>query len=270
MDKVILIASDLTARGDRPFARAAILAQHWDAKRVILFANADRSRVKQEAVEKQLRRSFAEALDDCEVLVAHGKVPDTIARTSKNIDADLVVVGAARHNNVTDFFLGTAIDFIVRHNDRPVLVVKERPHHDYRNIMIAVDFSPASSHAVKTALDFFPNVKVTLAHTFDPPYKAWLESGGLADELRKEAEAGMDGFVQGLNLNAEQQERITTILLEGAIHQALYEEMEKRETDLLVLGTHGRSGFVQATIGSRAAEMLNWAPSDVLMIRGPK
>lgn len=270
MSKTILIASDLTARGDRPFARAAILAKQWDAKRAILFANADRSRVNREAVEKQLQRNFGDEMNNCEVLVAHGKVPETIGRTSKNIDADLVVVGAARHNNVTDFFLGTAIDYIVRNNDRPVLVVKERPRHDYRGLLVAVDFSPASAHAVKMALDYFPDVPVVLAHTFDPPYKAWLESGSMSDELKKEAQTNMNNFVADLNLDEKQQARISVALLEGPIHQALYEEMEKRETDLLVLGTHGRSGFVQATIGSRAAEMLGWAPSDVLMIRGPK
>jgi nucleotide-binding universal stress UspA family protein len=45
--------------------------------------------------------------------------------------------------------------------------------------------------------------------------------------------------------------------------------LDSGDFDLLVLGTHGRGGFIMATIGSRASEMMGWSPVDVLMVRKP-
>lgn len=268
MDKTILIASDLTARSDRPFMRAAMLAKAWDAKRAVLFANADKSRVDQDSVERQLTRNYGQDMDACAVVVAHGKVPETIAKTAKGLNADIIVVGAARHNNVTDFVLGTAVDYVVRRAETPVLVVKERAHHDYQQIMVAVDFSESSKNAVQTALNFFPTAQITLAHAFHVAYSAWLKSDGVSDEMRDEAQQQMDAFMADLELTDTDKARISSAVLEGNLHQSIYDMLLAKNMDLLVLGTHGRSGFTQATIGSRASEMLGWAPTDVLMVRG--
>ncbi|MEO1046139.1 MAG: universal stress protein [Pseudomonadota bacterium] len=268
MAKTILIASDLTARSDRPFLRAAMLAEEWDAQRAVLFANADKSRVDQDSVEKQLKRSYGADMDACSVVVAHGKVPETIAKTARGLDADIIVVGAARHNNVTDFFLGTAVDYVVRRAEAPVLVVKERAHHTYRKIMVAVDFSESSKNAVQTALTLFPKAHITLAHAFHVAYSAWLKSDGVSDEMRGDAEREMQQFLDDLELTETDRARITSAVLEGNLHQSIYDMLLGEDMDLLVLGTHGRSGFTQATIGSRASEMLGWAPTDVLMVRG--
>ncbi|MEM1132170.1 MAG: universal stress protein [Pseudomonadota bacterium] len=268
MDKTILIASDLTARSDRPFLRAALLAEEWDAKRAVLFANSDKSRVDQDSVEHQLRRNYGEDMDAVSVVVAHGKVPETIAKTARGLEANIIVVGAARHNNVTDFFLGTAVDYVVRQAQAPVLVVKERAHHAYQKIMVAVDFSESSKNAVQTALTMFPKAHITIAHAFHVAYSAWLKSEGVAQEMRGDAEKGMEDFINDLALGESDKSRITTAVLEGNLHQSIYDMLLKQDMDLLVLGTHGRSGFTQATIGSRASEMLGWAPTDVLMVRG--
>lgn len=268
MDKTILIASDLTARSDRPFTRAAMLAEEWGARRAVLFANADKSRVDQDSVEKQLKRSYGKDMDACAVVVAHGKVPETIAKTAKGLEADLIVVGAARHNNITDFVLGTAVDYVVRCADTPVLVVKERARHAYEKIMVAVDFSESSKNAVHTALSMFPDAQITLAHAFHVAYSAWLKSDGVSDEMRSDAEKQMADFLSDLELTENDQARLSSAVLEGNLHQSIYDMLLSQDMDLLVLGTHGRSGFTQATIGSRASEMLGWAPTDVLMVRG--
>ena len=50
---------------------------------------------------------------------------------------------------------------------------------------------------------------------------------------------------------------------------SVHNMLDSGDFDLLVLGTHGRGGFIMATIGSRASEMMGWSPVDVLMVRKP-
>jgi nucleotide-binding universal stress UspA family protein len=54
----------------------------------------------------------------------------------------------------------------------------------------------------------------------------------------------------------------------GAVHQVICAAAERLDADLIVLGTHGQSGFVRAMIGSRAEELLRCVSVDTLMVRG--
>ncbi|WP_373492534.1 universal stress protein [Parasphingorhabdus sp.] len=86
------------------------------------------------------------------MIVESGSPPDIIAKTASRLDNDLIVVGTARHNNISDFFLDSAFDHLVRYAHAPVLVVKERPRSNYQNIMLATDFSGFSRRALTTAM----------------------------------------------------------------------------------------------------------------------
>lgn len=270
MPNKILIATDLTARGDRPLERAKLLARSWRAQRTILFVNPGKSPVEETKVRALLDRNYGDDAEGCELIVETGNVPKIIADAASRLDSDLIVVGAARHNNISDFFLGTAIDHLLRHTQAPVLVVKQRPQEQYQNIMVATDFSDFSGRALKTALSLFPDTRIELVHAFHVAFEAWLKSDGVADEMRTEAEQELEKFLNSLDLSETDRSRITSRLVEGNLHQSIYNLLESGDSDLLVLGTHGRSGFASATIGSRASEMLGWSPVDVLMVGKPR
>ncbi|MEP2989970.1 MAG: universal stress protein [Parasphingorhabdus sp.] len=269
MTSELLIATDLTARGDRPFERAKLLADQWQANRTILFVNGGKTEVDKDKVDALLKRNYRDDANGCGVVIEKGKPPKIIANTATAQESDLIIVGAARHNNMSDFFLGTAVDHLVHHATTPVLVVKERPLGQYKKIMVAADFSEFSVNALNTALQFFPEASVEIVHAYHVAYEAWLKSDGVAEEMCAEAEKELTEFMAGMGLSEADQARVTPRLVEGNLHQSIHRILNAGEIDLLVLGTHGRSGFAKATIGSRASEMLNWSPVDVLMVGKP-
>ena len=269
MSKQILVATDLTARADRPFARAKLLADVWNADRTLLFVNSPKKEVDIEKVEAVLRRNYGADAEGCNLAINYGKPPEVIADTASQLGSDLIIVGAARHNNISDFFLGTAVDHLVHHAEAPVLIVKERPRENYARILVATDFSEFSAHALRAALGFFPDAKIELVHNYHIAYEAWLKSDGVATEMQSDAEKELDDFMTRLNLSEKDAARVTPRLVEGNLHQSIFNMLDTGDFDLLVLGTHGRSGFVMATIGSRASEMMGWSPVDVLMVNKP-
>ena len=269
VSKQILVATDLTARADRPFARAKLLADLWGADRTLLFVSSPKTEVDIDKVEALLTRSYGADAEGCRLAVNYGKPPEVIADTASQLGSDLIIVGAARHNNISDFFLGTAVDLILHHAAAPVLIVKERPRAKYRRILVATDFSDFSARALATALAFFPDATIDLVHNYHVAYEAWLKSDTVAAEMRSDAETELQDFMAGLDLPEIDARRVTPRLVEGNLHQSIFAMLDTGDYDLLVLGTHGRSGLVMATIGSRASEMLGWSPVDVLMVGKP-
>jgi nucleotide-binding universal stress UspA family protein len=52
------------------------------------------------------------------------------------------------------------------------------------------------------------------------------------------------------------------------VTQNLYYSLENRDIDLIVMGTHGRTGLTHALMGSVAEKVVRLAPCPVLVTRG--
>lgn len=267
----IIIASDLTARCDRATDRALQLAREWGAPLVLLHVvegDGSASVLEDRAVE-----ALATVLDsdasEADVIVRRGEVQREIIALAGKRSAALIVTGVARFNNVRDFFLGTAVDHLVRHSPVPILVVKRRAHQAYRRILVATDFSPCSDQALRTATCFFPQAAITLWHNSHAAYEAWLEEEATTADACREAEEDMRRFVESAAARDRLPRSIQTLVTAGELQQSAERTLRDGAYDLLVLGTHGRGGLAHATIGSRAADLLNRVASDVLMVRPP-
>ena len=265
----IIVASDLTARSDRATDRALLLSKEWLTPLVLLHV------VEREWSDDVLEARALEALEtgleldasEVDVVVRRGEVQHEIMQLVEDRSPALVVTGVARFNNVSDFILGTAVDHLVRHSPAPVLVVKRRARRPYRHILVATDFSPCSELALRVAVELFPQASLTLWHNCHASYEAWLDKEETTGQACREAEDEMRRFVAGADIADDVRRNLHTVIATGELQDSASRALRDGEFDLLVLGTHGRGGFALATIGSRAAELLNDVDCDVLMVR---
>ena len=265
----IIVASDLTARSDRATDRALLLSKEWLTPLVLLHV------VEREWSDDVLEARALEALEmgleldasEVDVVVRRGEVQHEIMQLVEDRSPALVVTGVARFNNVSDFILGTAVDHLVRHSPAPVLVVKRRARRPYRRILVATDFSPCSELALRVAVELFPQASLTLWHNCHASYEAWLDKEETTGQACREAEDEMRRFVAGADIADDVRRNLHTVIATGELQDSAGRALRDGEFDLLVLGTHGRGGFALATIGSRAAELLNDVDCDVLMVR---
>ena len=130
--KTILLATDLSCRGDRPLDRAADLAERWNARLVVLTvleagaqswldweATEDlpswrRPPDRESVARAQLIRDLPPTLRDVEVMVRDGDPPTVIAETAREIGAELVVTGVARDEPLGRQHLGATVERLVR------------------------------------------------------------------------------------------------------------------------------------------------------------
>lgn len=279
--KTILAASDLSARSDRALARAALLAVQHQAKLVAVHVVDDQlpaalaDRQLEDAA--QLLRAALAALPasagfSSEVRVVLGDHYQSILAEAETSGADLVVIGQHRKDILLDLFRGSTGERIIRFGNRPVLVVKSAATRRYVSMLAAVDFSPPSRRAIEVAVTFAPDADVKLVHAFDIPFRGLLFGGASMEQLAKKHQQQFQEMVE-----AQTREFLATLSTPIALRQVIAREgspeatvlavAEETRSDLLVVGTHGRSGLGRALLGSVAEGLLAKAPCDVLAVR---
>ncbi len=146
-------------------------------------------------------------------------------------------------------------------------MITEKPAH----ILVPTDFSETASHAMRYASDLAlrlgSRLTVVYADLFVPPIDYTATIGGWGDgsfdhlkaaakeQLRRDAQAHIDPAVK-LDLVI----RVATPL------DGIMAEAHDAHTDLIVMGTHGRSGFRRLILGSVTEAVMRKAEIPVLAI----
>jgi nucleotide-binding universal stress UspA family protein len=135
----------------------------------------------------------------------------------------------------------------------------------FNTILFATDFSPASREAFEVATGLARDYKARLIamHVIPPIRADFAEFSTFPgpDEDRSEA-LRLLHEIQSPGHSIEHQ------LLEGDPASVIAETAAATGADIIVMGTHGRTGFRRLMMGSVAEEVLRQAPCPVLTVRG--
>jgi nucleotide-binding universal stress UspA family protein len=289
----ILVASDLSPRARRAIARAALLAAAHGARltalhvldeplhagllRLVSPARARARRRVIAAAEAALCREVAASVrgrGDASVRIETGTPFVTIARRARTEGADLVVLGAHGAHGIPGALVGTTAERVVRHGDRPVLVVKRTPRGPYRRVLVPVDFSEPSARALALAARLSPEAALLVLHVYEVWYEPQLRRAGvtaatIAAHRRAEAREAA-GRLAALSRSAGLGDRtVTPLLRRGHPTRAIAGAARRLGADLVVVGSHGRRGLGRALLGSVAERVLREVACDVLVARPP-
>lgn len=266
----IAVATDFSPRADRAIDRAKLLAKQMDGQLCFIHATNGPSNETPDLDRLERKMRLVTGLSGTEenvtFLYPSGDAPKAIGSTCDEQDADILLLGPARYNSFGGFFLGTAVDHILRNTQKPVLVVKARPNDDYDEIIAGTDFSPGSAHAILTAAKMFPGARFHIVHGWHVPFQAFNTDAYVAEEIEAEARGYMDRFVTELKAREGGLASATSQLFRGDAVEALRQSLASRPTSLVVAGSHGTSGFKQATIGSVTSELLRFLDADTVVI----
>jgi nucleotide-binding universal stress UspA family protein len=138
----------------------------------------------------------------------------------------------------------------------------------FRNILFATDFSSASAHAIPYVKRIAKRYDANLValHVQPPAVNPMTEPGTWPNEetTRKRKEQYRDELLEtfaGI--------RTTALVEEGDIQSRLQVAIQRNNTDLVVLGTRGRTGLGKILMGSVAEEIFRTVTCPVLTV-GPR
>ena len=279
--KSLLMATDLSARSDRALERAVSLAQEHDADLTILhvvdedlpasLANAHEKAARQD-IRKHLDKQFSGAAPRISIEVLFGRAYVDILEMSEKTKAEMIVLGLHREASGGDLFRGTTVERVIRNGDIPTLLVKDRVGGPYGRVIVGVDFSVYSRRAVEFAVNFAPTGEFYLVHAYDVPFKGFLPGHDTRREVKKEHQVAFEKMIgdeMATFLAAQERQalKIETVLEEGTVRDVIKRQTRHLNPDLLVIGTHGRTGVAHAFLGSVAEDLLRDPPCDVLAVK---
>ena len=136
-----------------------------------------------------------------------------------------------------------------------------------RTILHPTDFSPGSAAAFAYACDLAREAgsRVIVLHAFGPVVPIATEGVILSDdvaELRALAQRELDAVRP-----PDPAVRVEKVIREGPSTQVILDAAREFGADLIVMGTHGRTGFRRLVLGSVAEEVLRKAPCPVLTVK---
>lgn len=137
-------------------------------------------------------------------------------------------------------------------------------------IVVPTDFSESCQAAVDTAVDLARvfDASITLLHVWQiPAYVATATMYGGPDfitPIEEAASARLDAEVARLRKSAR---NVTSELRGGVAWEEIVEVARAQKADLIVIGTHGRTGFRHALLGSVAEKVVRMATVPVLTVR---
>jgi nucleotide-binding universal stress UspA family protein len=139
-----------------------------------------------------------------------------------------------------------------------------------RRILVPVDFSAAAQGVVEYALDLGRErgAETTLLHVvgvpiapFDPAYGVAADPRMLLD-LQSGAEKGLADLASRFK-----DAGLRTKVLTGSPSREIVREAREWGADLVVIGTHGRTGLRHVFLGSVAENVVRLCPCPVLTLR---
>jgi len=136
----------------------------------------------------------------------------------------------------------------------------------FKTILFATDFSPASQKAFEFAAAIARDYKarVIVIHVLEPVNMGFSEFAAYIgpEEDREQA-------LELLRTTKAASPSIATEyrLLDGDPASVIVETAEETAADLIVMGTHGRSGLTRFVMGSVAEHVLRRSPCPVMTIR---
>jgi universal stress protein A len=145
----------------------------------------------------------------------------------------------------------------------------------FGRILYATDYSKASARALDEAVALAKQngAELLVLHVIDPvsAYVTGEDIGGaelymkLEETTKQEAESSMKKLMDKLSklkLNAK------SLLLRGTAHDQIVRAAKSRRVNLIVIGTHGRTGLSKLLMGSVANQIVSRAHCPVLTVRG--
>jgi nucleotide-binding universal stress UspA family protein len=143
-----------------------------------------------------------------------------------------------------------------------------------RRILHPTDFSRASGPAFlkAVALAKEKRAELLLAHVLLPP-TPFIGDGYVSPRTYQELEAGARRGAQRelakvLAKAKKAKARVKAVLLEGVPYAQITRAARSKRVDLIVMGTHGRTGLSKFFLGSVAERVIALAPCPVLTVRG--
>jgi len=270
MYDTILVPTDGSDVATAAADAAVDLARRFGADVHALYVreSADDERGQRATAVVAERATAADVAVTTAVVDGEGPIHRGILDVAADRDADCLVMGTHGRTGLDRFVLGSVAERTLRESPVPVVTVHEDTVVDDEldAILVPTDGSDCSEAAAAHAVDLATATGAALhvVHVVDVGVLPTDGSGAVLDELRRAGRDALDSVVD----RAERAD-VSTVrasVLSGTPYRAITDYAEAEGVDLVVMGTHGRTGFDRYLLGSVTERVVRLSDRPVLTL----
>lgn len=206
-----------------------------------------------------------------ELMVQEGMAPDVILSFAKSQKADVIVMGTHGHRGFDRLMVGSVTNRVMRRAPCPVLAVSnphdsnvgggERGHaHHLNRILFCTDFSENSDRALEYAISGAAeyDANLTLLHVLEGE-----EGSEVKETVLSAVTEQLDKLIPSA---ARSTLKIKTAVRVGKPYQQIIQLASESQSDLVIMGVHGRGAIDLAVFGSTTYRVIQLGPCPVLAV----
>ena len=206
-----------------------------------------------------------------EVFIELGSDYDQILHRAEAFRADLIALGTHGKKGLRRWLLGSVADQVVRAAHCDVLIARKSREG---SLLAATDLTEPGLPAIEAASREAKRRKrpLVVMHAMEMPREGDAAMGLLGalpaldpPEVRESKRALARGIIESALSRCHAEGQII-IANDDALDETL-ELASTLPTELIIVGTHGRSGLARVVLGSRASRIIEKAPCSVLVAR---
>jgi nucleotide-binding universal stress UspA family protein len=198
----------------------------------------------------------------CEEGEAHERIVDLADAEN----CDIIIMGRRGLRSVERMLVGRVTARVIGHSQRDVLVMPNNTSVGWKTIVLATDGSQYSDRAAERAIAFARSYggELRVLSVVDVPTEFYAEAPQAVDDLIRKAKS----FVAAVKKKAEEAGlKAETFVGESEAYQAIIRLAQEQKADMIVIGSHGRTGLRRLLMGSVAEKVIGYAGCPVLVVK---
>jgi hypothetical protein len=195
---------------------------------------------------------------NCITVVSLSEEPyeDIVRHASKN-NVDMIIMGTHGKTEMKRLMMGSVTALVIGHAPCNVLVLPLNAKVECKNVLIATDGSKYSEAAASEAIGIAKRCGSSLIVISIASSDAEIASAN--DNVKKVTETAEKESI-----------KIKAIVAKGNPYEAIVETSKQEKADLIVVGSHGRTGLVRLLMGSVTERVIGHAEAAVLVVKKPQ
>jgi nucleotide-binding universal stress UspA family protein len=224
-----------------------------------------------------MRRPCEKALKDAEKLAKEegvlirticeeGEIFERISDLAAAENCDLIVMGRRGLHRLERSLVGSVTARVIGYSQRDVLVVPADTHVGFQRVLVATDGSKQCRPAVERAIDFAKSYggEISVVSIVDVPAEFYAEAPQVVEDMIHKAKIYVEEVKKQADTSGIKAEGFVK---EGEAYQAIVDLAKERDVNIIVMGSHGRTGLKRLLMGSVAEKVIGYAPCPVLVTR---
>lgn len=275
--KKIIVPVDFSKHSEYAAEAAAILAKQNNSEVVLVhmlefaensFTQSDsKNQLNELFFMKRAEQQFKDFLNmkflegvKVTPVVKRLKVFRELNEIAKSENADLVIMGSHGTSGMSEIFIGSNTERVVRHSDVPVLVIKNKPNNmHFENVVYGCDFTDESIASYIKVSKFFENMGSKLHLLF-------INLPDFAFKSTNEMEARVAEFLKKTEGNLKKLNEVV-YFSDYNIEKGILNYANKVGADLIAVSTHGRKGIAHFFEGSISEDIANHSVLPVMTFK---